>query len=1001
MAIDIRASIFCSLGELISAELSDDYIQENGLIKTTGNCEINGLVNPAPGSIVTFSYQKNGRTYQIPRKMRVIGSFADPYRGITQVELGCKLSYLSNLVPRPEVDGESEKETGRRQWCLNGYVDYPADFDKGAFPISADYLMRACLTKLGITASSYPLQSWFFVDSFDLSPGYVQVLSDLLLSESYLGYLNYSENLIVIPLKEYGDPAAALLDESRTIDIGPINIGEPPAENVYVKYTTIKLSEKNTDENQAIDVPTILSDREISESVASPVYHYVRYGVNRFGTIFNYTATAAHAVRRTTTTIYGTDKSFDENTCYIWGIEGADLSSKPIRRIETESVCLAEAANNYCAQQLSLLDGNFDVSVEGEITTVTEYEYDSRGEMIYSIKEVYEPFFKFAGGLNLDFVFANNAYLIVGTSPILMEREIIKRQVLYAQRPTFIQLEAGQTFEPAIGGERVFREKYVNFSKTPQGQQGIAQIREFSPFGTANAALEWLFRASRTMVYLDGDITTSRNRTLVGGQIRPPRQLDIPGSANSEDAPSVEDVQNIAFILGSPPDSGSFVEFSIPYQSDDRYDASGNIIRGSQLSQALKFGRIQNKLLHGNRYGMNIQTIPEYIPHTPFAPFAIQASGATALYRVNGMTWTMDSSGLVVGVDGLFWSGLGGTSVPWFPVADGIVSLPSTPATSDTSPTAYIGTVLEVTEDPQAFLTSTFPTAVSGDGIVDEDTNNVWTYDGSTWTNVGENPGPIIDASITVPVWKEIVILEPRVRLKPSVLAREYATTLPGYDFDAKLKVEVFSSKSVRLEIRIPEAIESVCASLPPSISTGAAVFITAATILSEAFTPVVSSGASAFVPAISINIKGIAPSSVGRPALVVDVPVAAVQVSSGIPVIASGVALGVSKSDLVIFAIVPSIKAGAAIVIPSTSLTISALIPENIGQVIEVSIPLINLAISGLASTIAIGASVKCPSTTIGLSAIVPEFVGILAQEQEPGLTLLLEDDLLSLLDF
>jgi hypothetical protein len=37
MAIDIRATVTCSLGTLISGSISDDYLQGNGLVKTKGS----------------------------------------------------------------------------------------------------------------------------------------------------------------------------------------------------------------------------------------------------------------------------------------------------------------------------------------------------------------------------------------------------------------------------------------------------------------------------------------------------------------------------------------------------------------------------------------------------------------------------------------------------------------------------------------------------------------------------------------------------------------------------------------------------------------------------------------------------------------------------------------------------------------------------------------------------------------------------------------------------
>ena len=105
MAIDIRATVTCSLGTLISASISDDYIQGSGLVKTKGSVELSEIVTPALGTAITFSYTKNGVTRNIPRKLRVLSSFADPFRRTTKVELGCKLTYLSDLQEAGGLDG--------------------------------------------------------------------------------------------------------------------------------------------------------------------------------------------------------------------------------------------------------------------------------------------------------------------------------------------------------------------------------------------------------------------------------------------------------------------------------------------------------------------------------------------------------------------------------------------------------------------------------------------------------------------------------------------------------------------------------------------------------------------------------------------------------------------------------------------------------------------------------------------------------------------------------
>jgi hypothetical protein len=110
MVLDIRAQINCSLGDLIDASISDDYIQQNGLITTQGSCTIEGTITPSIGEIVTFSYTKNGQTYDIPRTLRVLSSFTDPYRNTSKIQLGCKFTYLNDLKEPVRWDAFSDPQ---------------------------------------------------------------------------------------------------------------------------------------------------------------------------------------------------------------------------------------------------------------------------------------------------------------------------------------------------------------------------------------------------------------------------------------------------------------------------------------------------------------------------------------------------------------------------------------------------------------------------------------------------------------------------------------------------------------------------------------------------------------------------------------------------------------------------------------------------------------------------------------------------------------------------
>ena len=172
-------------------------------------------------------------TRNIPRKLRVLSSFADPFRRTTKVELGCKLTYLSDL--QEPVDWTAFDDPANTSFTS-------ADAEIVTVPIHASSVMDKCLTELGLTASSNPLTNKFSIDAFDFSAGYVSVLSDLLVSESYCAYLDANEVLQIFALDEEGG-TGPVIDSTKIIDIGSIGVGQLPGESVTVSYSTLKLKQ--------------------------------------------------------------------------------------------------------------------------------------------------------------------------------------------------------------------------------------------------------------------------------------------------------------------------------------------------------------------------------------------------------------------------------------------------------------------------------------------------------------------------------------------------------------------------------------------------------------------------------------------------------------------------------------------------------------------------------------------------------------------------------------
>ena len=183
MTVDIRAKIYCDLGEVISGGFSDDHVQGTGLIRTRGDLVIKGLVKPSYGQLVQLGWKRGTVFSRVPRALRVLSYFADPFRRTTTIQLGCKFTLYENAAPGAEKDRyfySKEDDNNKALPC--------AVYDTGLLPISAGSIAAKCLYALGISGTT-GLTNYYAADKFDLGSGYVSVLNDLLYAESKVAYL--------------------------------------------------------------------------------------------------------------------------------------------------------------------------------------------------------------------------------------------------------------------------------------------------------------------------------------------------------------------------------------------------------------------------------------------------------------------------------------------------------------------------------------------------------------------------------------------------------------------------------------------------------------------------------------------------------------------------------------------------------------------------------------------------------------------------------------------
>jgi hypothetical protein len=288
MTVDVRAHVFCNLGTIISGSIADEALSVGqGLISCRGQLVLAGLSTPAVGSIVNIGWERDGTIARLPRTLRVLSSFANPFTRQTTVQLGDKLVYLANLKgkkaeeeqpaedgsngPEPNVYPSDEYDWQAGQQCYlpkegatpfnfsdpkaasqltvrENYALAPSKvMSRAPMGIRASAVLQKCCFALGLATTGSTLTN-VYQDDFDLSAGYVSVLDQLISSESLFGYLNESETLVLRGWDGAG--SGPLLNDSSVIELSGINSGVLPGQVVSVTFDSKRLEQTAAEEAQ-------------------------------------------------------------------------------------------------------------------------------------------------------------------------------------------------------------------------------------------------------------------------------------------------------------------------------------------------------------------------------------------------------------------------------------------------------------------------------------------------------------------------------------------------------------------------------------------------------------------------------------------------------------------------------------------------------------------------------------------------------------------------------
>lgn len=860
MTVDVRAKVFCNLGTVIQASIADEALSaRQGLIRCRGQVVLQGLQTPAVGSFVYFGWQRGNTIARIPRTLRVLSSFADPFRNQTTVQLGDKLVYLANLKnakadpaeaedkpdtpdkpptpepqdgPAPEEFPQSEFEFNEADSCylpkpgqkpflfgtpeaaskitaLEPYLLEPASIKgKTALTISASSVLAKCLSALRIAQTGTTPIAQFTEDSFDLSSGYVNVIDQLLANESLYGYLNENEVLVVSFLDSVTG-SGPLITSENLIDLNGLNQGILPGQQVTVSVKGADLKpelppepipEPEPDPNEEPEAdpgpndnwddgvkPPSLGGTKEGDQLRNWEYEEA-VGYNQEAIFYledGFEITFPYNTRTEVYTFYDDQDYVTKRITKNYSIVAADaayllqarlqaeydasplvsqfLPSQAIQAIATKEI-RSGTREEFTYREVETKDQgipNPELFCPAEVPRVVDDLPPTRVEKVPVNQTTYsyQSSLALLGQLNISGIdWATYDLSTLPNYDVLSE----KTEVTYYQN------------EPS-GQTKTRTDRFVIYGNLQQGQQDAAEKGK----ATVDAnGINQLLAVASDLRLEDTSIAIQQDRTY-GVQQRP-SETDLakeelqkePASGSEKD--TATNTQEVTLDQQSDTtESQPNLQVDMPFGSDDGFvwtASDGFEFSGGGATQlALRYARTQNAILRGNRNGVALQ-IPAYVmPLYPLSWVYLQAASVTGAYRSNGMSWAMNSDGVLCSMDALFWGGVGGSGTPFFPVAPGITSLPAAPTVSTGS-----GTPANAITAPSGFN----PAAP-----------------GSIWSTLPAGQAPSYAKSVAptalVPVVNEKVKLVAAIKSVLAVQALDYPLTLPTASITLVTKAEI------------------------------------------------------------------------------------------------------------------------------------------------------------------------------------------------------------------
>ena len=708
MVLDVRAQIICNLGPVISGSVKDDHVQGQGLVMTTGELLIAGLITPAHGDVVKLGYitPDGGRAARFPRgPFYVTKAFADPLANQTQVSIADKLAF----------------EKGKGGGIINTQLVAAL---KGELTIQAEVVDLFDVLSIAASRLGVPIG---VLASFNInkqvvsikSEDYVETISEILASAGTFGYVNRSGNLVsesyrLIPTK---GPVVRFRD---LVDLNGNQGG--------LDYTETPTA------SGAAQIANPVSTEEEIQDAERDVF-FIPGGYGRFRSSFD---------SNETETITSMKINLKDGTTLTFPVvektSASEVTAEPDNRVTARFLTVFTSlvkANSQVIQDyinaglpspdpLAVVPSLREEYLEYEEIPPDPLTAEEKKSLEAEIRSAKEQLIN--NGKSEEDATAATVVMLPKLPTYRIKRETISEIMStietlgrigirdYSKLTRPLPLSPFSDYKQVTkinylygeGKVKKVEQVFVAYGLTQMGQQAIAAAVAKAPIDLDFWPIVEQFH---TLVLEDEKVTIT--------EIDKPKGRDpVPGYlAHLVNADVViQGASRMQIGADDPTRTNTATQFEVPFLPDDVVNDDGSITLGNAITAAEQFGEDQNRLLLGHRLGLQVTTALGVLPTKPLRAFHLRKGGITATYRTNGTVWTFDAGSCLVSTDALYWGLAGGdVSGPrWTPVARGTSALPIPPADVDNGPQAPANSVDEITTEEGTVSISSITSTLSG-----------------------------------------------------------------------------------------------------------------------------------------------------------------------------------------------------------------------------------------------------------------------------------------------